>query len=188
MSQKQLQRDAEYLAYRWWQRMFLSPTELKAINSYPAPTAFKAQLRRCNNIDAAMLSEGFRDLWLSLPEGVTKEAQPESIEAWAAVAAALVFVKADSKTKLAAAAGKKGDGDKSVVSELRFAQLQNSKTPDEFLVRLRRVLQQINGQVSVQALISDIHRWFNEYYSFRSNKAANRLAVNWAMDYYQAAQ
>lgn len=188
MDFKQIQRDAEYLAYRWWQRMFLSPVELKAINSYPAPTAFKAQLRRCNNLDAAMLSEGFRDLWLSLPEKITKEAQPKAIEAWAAVAAALVFVKADSKTTLAAAAGKKGDGEKSIVSELRFAQLQNSKTPDEFLMRLRRILQQLNGQVSVQSLISDIQRWFNEHYSFRPAKAANRLAVNWAMDYYQAAK
>lgn len=188
MDFKQIQRDAEYLAYRWWQRMFLSSAELKAINSYPAPTAFKAQLRRCNNLDAAMLSEGFRDLWLFLPEEITNEAQPKTIEAWAAVAAALVFVKADIKTKLAAAAGKKGNGDKSIVSELRFAQLQNSKTPDEFLMRLRRILQQLNGQVSVRPLISDIHRWFNEHYSFRPSKAANRLAVNWAMDYYQAAK
>lgn len=188
MDYKQIQRDARFQAYRWWQRMFLSAEELNKVSSYPAPTAFKAQLKRCSNLDAAMLSEGFRDLWLSLPEDITDKAKPQTIEAWAAVAAALVFVKANSTTKLATAAGKRSDGDKSVVSELRFAQLQNAKTPDEFLIRIRRVLQQLDGQVSVQDLIADILQWFNEHYSFRPKRAANRLAVNWAMDYYQAAK
>lgn len=188
MEYKKIRREAEYEAYKWWQKMFLSADELKKYNSYPAPTSFKAQLRRCENLDAAMLSEGFRDLWLSLPEEITNEAKPQDIEAWAGVAAALVFVKTNTETKFAAAAGTKVDGDKSIVSELRFAQLQNSKTPNEFLIRIRRILQQLDGKVSVKDLITDILRWFNEHYSFRPATANSRLAVNWGMDYYQAAK
>lgn len=179
-------------AYRWWQSMFLSADELKAFNNFPAPTVFKAQLKRCSTIDTAMLSEGFRDLWLSLPEEISSSTKPQvpekRIETWAAIAAVLVFVKEDVKTKLACAAGQKGDGDKSIVSESRFAQLQNAQTPDEFVMRLRRILQQLGGKVSVEHLINDILQWFAEHYGLRQERSKKRLTVRWAMDYYQAAK
>jgi CRISPR system Cascade subunit CasB len=73
------------------------------------------------------------------------------------------------------------------VSELRFSQLQNSKTPDEFLRRMRRILKQINGEVSVEELGNDIEQWFFEHNQFRPRKAEKRISVRWAMDYYRAA-
>lgn len=186
------QQRAKFTAHRWWQSMFSPADELAKLKIHPAPTVFKAQLKRCSTIDAAMLSEGFRDLWLSLPEEINNSTQPQTseiwIETWAAIAAVLVFVKEDVKTKLATAAGQKGDGDKSIVSESRFAQLQNAQTPDEFVMRLRRILQQLGGKVSVQDLIKDMLKWFAEHYGLRQERAKNRLAVNWAMDYYQAAK
>lgn len=183
-----MEKEAIYTAYRWWQAMFLPDTELKAKGMLPAPSSQKAQLKRCQGIDAAMLSEGFRNLWLALPEKITQTAQAKDIESWATIAAALVFVTSDTKTNLAKAAGSKGDGDKSLVSEMRFAQLQNSKTPDEFLRRLRRILQQIEGTTNVQQLIQDLLLWFKERNQLRPQAAVNRIAVRWAMDYYQAAR
>jgi CRISPR system Cascade subunit CasB len=98
-----------------------------------------------------------------------------------------VHVRKDTKQKFAFQAGRKTDGDKSVVSELRFSQLQNSKTPDEFLRRMRRILKQINGEVSVEELGNDIEQWFFEHNQFRPRKAEKRISVRWAMDYYRAA-
>lgn len=176
------------IAHRWWQAMCLPEKELKSKGIMPAPTAQKARLKRCDSVGAAMLSDGFRSLWLSLPEELTTKPKPENIECWAAIAAALAFVKTDTGDNLAKAAGRKGEGGKSIVSELRFAQLQNAKTPDDFLRRLRRILQQLDGATSVRQLILDIHQWFKERNYLRPQSPTNRIAVRWAMDYYQAAK
>lgn len=182
-----MNKDVGWIVQRWWQCMFLSPDELKKTGMFPAPTAHRAQLKRCDSIDAAMLTEGFRKLWFSLPEEITEKAKSTEIECWATIAAALVYVKSDSNTKLAEAAGSKAGGEKSVVSELRFAQLQDAKTADDFLRRLRRILQQIKGDISVASLAQDIEQWFKEHNTLRPRKADKRIAVQWAMDYYRAA-
>ena len=110
-----------------------------------------------------------------------------NIECWATISAVLVHVKKDMKVSVAQAAGKKGDGDKSVVSELRFAQLQNAKTPEDFLRRMRRIVQQLKGEVSVLTLADDIQQWFSEHHELRPRAADKRITVKWAMDYYRAA-
>lgn len=172
---------------RWWQSMMLPTEQLKSLHIQPAPTVFKAQLKRCESADAAMLTEGFRALWLSLSADIINQNDPRNIECWATIAAVLVHVKSESNNNLAVAAGKKGDGDKSVVSELRFAQLQNAKTPQDFLRRLRRIVQQVKGDVSALNLAADIQQWFSEYGQLRPRKADKRISVKWAMDYYRAA-
>lgn len=177
----------EIAILRWWQSMFLPTEQLTDKGIIPAPSAHKAKLKRCESLDSVMLSDGFRALWLSLPEAFITAAKPEQIEYFAAIAAVLVQVKNNNKDKLATIAGKKSDGEKSVVSELRFSQLQNAKTPDDFVRRLRRILQQVKGESSVIALAKDIERWFAEHYGTWPNKPSKRVSVQWAMDYYRAA-
>lgn len=182
---------AKQTVLRWWQSMQPS-NQLKEKGILPAPTAYKAQLKRCDSTDSAMLTEGFRSLWLNLGDDVTKNgesplAQSKAIECWATVAAVLVHVRVNGENKLAVAAGKKGDGDKSIVSELRFSQLQNAKTPADFLRRMRRIVQQVKGEVAVVSLAENILQWFDEYGQLRPRKADKRISVQWAMDYYRAA-
>lgn len=183
---------AKQAVLRWWQSMMLSPEQLKGKGIQAAPSGYKAQLRRSDSIDEAMLTEAFRSLWLALGDNATQQAQSpirqsKAIESWATVAAVLVHVKNNSEHKLAVAAGKKGDGDKSVVSELRFSQLQNAKTPADFLRRLRRIIQQLKGEVAVVNLAENILQWFAEHEQLRPRKADKRISVQWAMDYYRAA-
>lgn len=178
---------SKQVVLRWWQSMMLSAGQLQALHLYASPTSHKAQLKRCESADAAMLTEGFRSLWLSLGDEITSSDKPQDIECWATIAAVLVHVKQESRNKLAVAAGKKGDGDKSVVSELRFSQLQSAKTPDDFLRRIRRIVQQLKGDVSALELSQDIYQWFSEYGLLRPRKADKRISVKWAMDYYRAA-
>ena len=176
---------------RWWQSMMLSADELKAKNIRPAPSGMKAILRRCDCADNAIMTEGFRALWFSLPAETRKEGdakkEAQQMECWGVIAASLVFVQENTETTLATAAGTQGEGDKSAVSEMRFAQLQNVKTADEFLRRLRRILKQLKGRVSVVSLAKDIQKWFNEHNEFSPKKADKRIGVAWAMDYYRAA-
>ncbi len=185
---------------RWWQSMFLDASELKDKHIQPAPTSHKAELKRCDTADDAMLSEGFRALWTALLNSgleetlqpMSKERQTQKLEAWATVAAVLVHIKSDNSEKLAVQAGKKlnkqGEPtDKSIVSELRFAKLQNTPTPEDFLKRLRRIIQQLDGKVSPTKVAADILQWFDEYYDRQPRKADKRITVQWAMDYYRSA-
>jgi len=172
---------------RWWQSMMLPVSKLSSLHVQPAPSSHKAQLKRCESADAVMLTEGFRALWLNLSDEIIDANNSKNIECWATIAAVLVYVKNESKNKLAVAAGKRGDGDKSVVSELRFSQLQNAKTPDDFLRRLRRIIQQVKGDVSAVNLAENIDQWFSEYNQLLPRKADKRISVQWAMDYYRAA-
>ena len=178
---------AKKAVLRWWQSMMLSESRLKELHVRAAPTSYKAQLRRCDSIDGAMLSDGFRDLWLRLSDEITDSQSADTIECWATIAAALVHIKKEGNLSLAIAAGKKGDGDKSVVSELRFAQLQNAKSPEDFLRRIRRIIQQVKDDVSPLSVADNIHQWFAEHRQFRPRKADKRISVKWAMDYYRAA-
>lgn len=177
----------EIILLRWWQSMFMSPKQLKEKGIIPAPSTCKAQLKRCENVEMAMLTEGFRDLWFSLPDEISLSESPAKLEYWATMAAALVYVKSNSGITLAVAAGKKGGGNKPVVSELRFSQLQNAKTPNELLRRLRQILQKVKGNISVLALARDIEEWFAEYGQLQPCKADKRIKVKWVMDYYRAA-
>ncbi|AYA39097.1 type I-E CRISPR-associated protein Cse2/CasB [Xenorhabdus nematophila] len=172
----------------WWESMFLTQDELKKKKIRPAPTLYKAQLKRCQDIDSATWADGFRALWFSLPENVTEKAEQKNITLWAMIAVSLVYVKTNTTTNLATAAGTKTENDKPIVSAHRFAQLQAARTPDEFIMRLRRVLQQLDGKVSVLSLANDIHQWMKEYHQSRPNRANKRLCVQWAMDYYKAAK
>lgn len=177
----------ELSCLRWWQAMFLPTEQLKEYGLQTAPSLYKAQLKRCESVSAIMLTEGFRALWLNLPTEITETATEKDFECWATLAGVLVYVKNDGKQKLAQAAGSKSDGDKSVVSELRFAQLQDANTAEELLRRMRRILQQVSSEVAVTALIKDVQKWFAEHHNFRPERADKRIAVQWAMDYYRAA-
>lgn len=194
-------------AIHWWKAMHLSKEELKKEDIAPAPTVWKAELKRCKSLDAVMLTKGFRALWLQLDESITTDSKyvSHNMVCWAMVAVTLAFVEKncddssekdnrdDSSAKtyrehsFARLAGKNGQGDKPIVSELRFAQLQQAQTPDEFVRRLRRILQQLNYTISVPILIKDISQWYQEHTSAKPRAADKRIAVIWAMDYYQVA-
>jgi CRISPR system Cascade subunit CasB len=175
-------------AMNWWRSISLPIDQLKAKGLYPAPSAHKATIKRCNSLDGIMLTEGFRSLWLSLPEDIINSDKKSIIECWALIAGVLVYVKDGKSENIAKSSGAKKDGsDKSIVSELRFSQLQSAKTAEDFYRRLRRVIQQLDGKVSPESLMKDIDTWFREQDDFYPRKPENRLAVNWAMDYYRAA-
>ncbi|GAB3029560.1 type I-E CRISPR-associated protein Cse2/CasB [Bowmanella dokdonensis] len=184
-----LRQQATRLALlNWWEALSLSPEELKRKKRQAAPSRWRAELRRCNSPDALLLTEGFRALWQALPEPVRSNASDHHVLAWACIVGALAYVESQSDTSFATSLGQiKDNSDKSVVSELRFQALQQAKDPDELYRRVRRLVKQIKGKVSVLSLADDILCWFDEHHYPRPTSASNKLAVRWAMDYYKAS-
>ncbi|HEJ9659853.1 TPA: type I-E CRISPR-associated protein Cse2/CasB [Proteus mirabilis] len=171
----------------WWESLFLSPDELRKKGIMPAPSRYKAELKRCESITAIMLTEGFRSLWLSFPIELIKQAKSEDIERWATIVATLVYITQNSDKHFATVAGEKDESKKSIISESRFLQLQSSRTYDEFIRRLRRILIQIKGKSSVLSMSKDVEKWVLEKQRIRSVKTNKQVIVEWAMKYYQAA-
>ncbi|KEA64683.1 CRISPR-associated protein, Cse2 family [Marinobacterium lacunae] len=176
--------------HRWWKSMMLSPDELKADDIRPAPTVYRAELKRAGSPDAVLLTSGFRALWLSLPDEVREEkARPWTPLAWATVAGVLSLINTDMEGRFAMAVGQvDAETDKAKVSELRFAQLQGAKTPEDFYRRLCRIVRQLQGKVPVRSLAGDILTWYDEHNRTLPRRADKRLSVIWAMDYYRAAE
>ncbi len=136
---------------------------------------------------------------------------PETSEHWrnhmqvsAAVAGALAHVKQnkqvasrlynsktdDSKTRDVSFAEQlatplEGKG-KAPMSELRFQQLQKSKTPEDFYRRILRAIRLLNGNVNIISLANDIKHWHREFEHVTVSPPAKRLAVRWATDYFTA--
>ena len=76
----------------WWQRLTLPAAELKAFSDAPPwPKGVRATLRRCDTVEAAMLTEGFRLLWhrLSAPEGESEKQRNYRLQTWACIALVL---------------------------------------------------------------------------------------------------
>lgn len=182
-----LSNTEEKVLRSWWQSLVLSEAELKEKHLLSAPSGHKAKLKRAESVDAVLMQDAFRSLWLSLPEQEHHSAN--NMECWAVIAASLVHVSPGYQDGIAVVAGKKSENsDKSLVSEMRFSQLQAAKTPDELLRTLRRLLKLMKGKVEPLALAKDIEQWFYEYHYSGLVRANNRISVKWAMDYYCAAK
>lgn len=143
----------------------------------------RARLRRAETPDDVVLTEPFFNFLRQMPESW---AMPRYLPIAAMVAAVLAHVKEnDSKKSFAAQlASPKPGTDSSRMSELRFQQLQKSRTPDEFFRRLIRAVKLADSHVNIISLADGIRRWMNEYHDGTSLKPLDRLAVRWASDYY----
>lgn len=172
--------------YRWWLSMSDDTVTQQKENVRPAPTVFRAELKRAARLDDVYLTQGFSALWQSLPEEFKTHNKDWAIVCIATVAKTLAQVRIHQHTQRFAqslGAIEKG-ADKPVVSELRFQSLQAAKTEQEFSTQLSRIINQLNNQTNILSLADDIACWFEEHHHFAPRRAEKRIAVRWAMDYY----
>ncbi|WP_123589370.1 type I-E CRISPR-associated protein Cse2/CasB [Salinisphaera orenii] len=175
---------------RWWQRLALTPAEAEKIGLAVRPWSpgLRAVLRRSETPEAAAMTEGFRRLWYTQQKAAGDDADNLNIAAWACVAMLLAEVKGDAVGQsFAAEAGKEqGDTGEPVVSALRFQQLQESRSPEELVRRLRRVLAMLRGSsLSPVLLADDVLLWFAERAGQRwPDDPGKRLAFRWAEAYF----
>ena len=143
----------------------------------------RARLRRAESPDDVLLTAPFFNFLQSMPD---RWAEQSNLPVSAMIAAALGHVKENRKEKAFAAqlASHKDGSDKPRMSELRFQQLQKSRTPDEFFRRLVRAIKLAECKVNVLSLADSIWHWMNEYRYGVDREPMKRLAVRWANDYY----
>lgn len=178
----------------WWQLLALSPEEARQ-RQLPRPWSpgLRAALRRCQNPEAAALTEGFRRLWQMRMNVVAAEPDRHEIEAWACIAMVLAEINDDKPgISFASQAGcQKGKSGEPIVSSLRFQQLQKVRDSQELVRRLRRLLAMLRDQpISVVMLADDILLWFNENRRhYMAGQPTRSLAYRWAEAYFsQVAQ
>ncbi|UYG07597.1 type I-E CRISPR-associated protein Cse2/CasB [Halomonas sp. M4R1S46] len=184
-------READALR-RWWQRLTLSVEALKShTDAPPWHKGMRATLRRCDTIEAAMLTEAFRHLWSLLPakDEQLQGQRDQRLQLWACIALVAAELREEQPhMPLGARLGQqKRETGKPYMSELRFQQLMTSRTPEELVQRLRRALALIDKRgVSVVHLADNIALWWREYQGEASPQPTRRLGFVWANDYFGA--
>lgn len=154
----------------------------------------RAQLRRAANADDVLLTPAFAHFLQAMPEtwgaGSTGRGVSLSISEMAVIAAVLARVKSEppkADTSFAKSlALPKEVGGKAAMSELRFQQLQKSRSPEDFFTRVCRAVNLLGGKANIASLADDIAHWLIEFRTGPASKPEDRLAVRWASDYYAA--
>ncbi len=151
--------------------------------------AWRAELRRAENPEDVLLSKAFRSLYLEMVD--TSWAKNEYLLALSAVAGILSHISEHKPTQsFAETCARPLEGkQKSPVSELRFSQLQKSKTLDELFQRMRRVLQLIDRKANVLSVADSILHWYKEMVNGKPEaEPRNRIRVHWGLEYFQNMQ
>lgn len=143
----------------------------------------RAVLRRAASADDILLTPAFARFLELMPE---RWKRPQHLFDSAMVAGLLARVKKDNpeNTFAKALALPKKDGSKAAMSELRFLQLQKSRDPDEFFLRVSRAIDLLDGTVHILSLADGILHWLQEHRHSIDREPGKRLAVRWATDYY----
>lgn len=144
----------------------------------------RAQLRRASNAEDILLIPAFARFLSQMPSKWSENKTILLFDA-AMVAAVVARVKKNSDVSFARGlALPKEGGSRASMSELRFQQLQKSRTEDEFFRRICRALAILDGKVGVVDLADSILLWLREHRTSVARKPEQRLAVRWATDYY----
>jgi CRISPR system Cascade subunit CasB len=72
------------------------------------------------------------------------------------------------------------------MSELRFQQMQKSRSTSEFYRRILRAIDLLDKRVNIASVANDIIQWHREFENQVERRPSNRLAVRWASDYFTA--
>ena len=162
----------------------------------------RARLRRAERPEDILLTDAFFNFLNRMPESWCDN---NPMLTSAAVAGLLSHVKEDRQilskgyqpkdknkpSKIASFAEQLATPAKSqkpAMSELRFQQLQKSRTTDNFYRSVLRAIRLLDGKINILSLANDIIQWHQEFDNQINRKPSNRLAVRWATDYFTALQ
>lgn len=147
----------------------------------------RAKLRRASSPEDIVLTPAFFNFIQKMD---WKEQDKFPITDLAMVASVMARVKKLAKDNASFAASlakpRTKGGSKEAMSELRFQQLQKSRTEDEFFTRICRAVALLDGTVNVVSLADNILHWLAEKRDSPASKPEKRIAFCWASDYYKA--
>jgi CRISPR system Cascade subunit CasB len=150
-------------------------------------TGWRAELRRAEGPADVLLSQGFRYLCFDLAGWWTQE---QRLLGLAAIAGVLSHVETNNESKSFAAQcatpGEKNK-DKPQMSELRFSQLQKSRTLDELYIRMVRAVRLLGKKANIVSMADSIFHWTSEMIDGDvDNDPRKRILVRWGLDYFQS--
>jgi CRISPR system Cascade subunit CasB len=159
---------------------------LKWWSSLKGNPGWRAELRRAESPADVLLCQGFRQLTYELAGYWTKE---QNLLGLAAVAGVLAHIEKNNGKGFAetcAMPAEGGDREKPAMSELRFAQLQKSRTLNELFIRMVRAVRLLRKTVSPVSVADSILHWTREMvHGETETNPRNRLRVRWGLDYFQ---
>lgn len=142
----------------------------------------RAMLKRAACAEDILLSPAFARFLKSMPPGWS---EPYRLFDSAMVAGLVARIKNPDDHPFAVALAKpKKNSDKAAMSELRFQQLQKSRTADEFYLRMSRALALLDGKANIVSIADGVLHWLKEQRHGVDKTPQERLAVRWATDYY----
>ncbi|MCK5543862.1 MAG: type I-E CRISPR-associated protein Cse2/CasB [Desulfobulbaceae bacterium] len=181
---------------------FLTTAELHALQRWyrwlDDNRGDRARLRRAERPEDILLTDAFFHFLQKMPESWLEK---KPMFSSAAVAGVLSHVEFDRQTlsrgyqpsdegkpknmaSFAEQLATPVDGKKPPISELRFQQLQKSRSTDDFYRLVRRAVHLLDGRVNILSLANDIIHWHREFTNQVARQPTKRLAVRWATDYF----
>lgn len=119
----------------------------------------RAMLRRCASLDEAVLSPAYQRFYrYMLACGWPAEASESQNDRLAAIAVLAALVKSNDEKDLPYRMSEK-DGERQLLSELRFRALLKIDSTDDLLTGLRRALPLIESKTSLLRLANDVYWW-----------------------------
>jgi CRISPR system Cascade subunit CasB len=145
---------------------------------------WRAELRRAETPGDVLLCQGFRYLCGAMAGYWTNES---NLLGLAAVAGVVAHINADNGKSFAETCATPEQGkEKPAMSELRFSQLQKSRTLDELYRRMIRSVHLLQKTVSPVSVADSILHWVNEMINGEiDNDPRKRILVRWGLDYFQ---
>lgn len=193
MSLKYLKPAQEKTLRDWWRALQPRAKDAASVGPFVMlGRADSAKLRRCQEPGDVLLESAFHRLAQRMTTQEPGEGTPrfaDDFTAFALVAGVLAHVKDDANNNMSFAflLGQTGDGDRPLLSELRFQRLQTSVDETDFYRQAIRAVKLLNGRADVVTLANDLLAWVWEYRDGHGTKPKERLKVRWASDYYRAA-
>jgi CRISPR system Cascade subunit CasB len=155
----------------WWSSLKRNP-------------GWRAELRRAVSPTDVLLCQGFRYLCYELAGYWTQE---QNLLGLAAVAGVVAHIENDNGQTFATACATPVEGkDKPAMSELRFAQLQKSRSLDELFTRMIRAIHLMRKSANPVSVADSILHWTKEMVNGDiDSDPRKRILVRWGLDYFQ---
>jgi CRISPR system Cascade subunit CasB len=147
---------------------------------------WRAELRRAEKPEDVLLTKGFRSLYFELLG--TKWIKEEYLLGLATAAGVMAHIEYnDTGYSFAESCAHDTENRKKpIVSELRFSQLQKSRSLEELFTRMRRTIKLLDSKASVVSVADCIMHWYREMVLGKEDaEPRNKIIVRWGLEYFQ---
>lgn len=155
----------------------------------------RAELKRCNSWESVLAIPGFWELVHFLKKNDDKDGNifehnlQKYIVPLAMTVGVISHIKEDSNDNLIAKMRDKNPDKSSKSTHLRFRQLIQSNTPNDFYRKMIRSLSFVDNKVNIKELVNDIFDWYNEFVLLEKDYEPTKwLLVKWSKNYFSEAK